>query len=278
MIKNLIHRAYVHLGLGSQVLQPSLRLIALMAQYGMGYGFGSHATESGELRALRNCLNRRKRICLAENRELTIIDVGANKGQFINGLRQILGEGGYRVIAFEPGVKTYKALEKISNFPNVTLNNFALGAEESQKMLHYDVAESGLASLTKREVSHVGLTFDKKEMVQVRRFDVYCLEKSVNCIDLLKIDVEGHELDVLRGASRLFSEKKIHAVMFEFGGCNIDTRTFLRDFFVFFQSVGMSNIGRITPTGAVVPLGAYKEEYEQFRTTNYLVSANKKAE
>ena len=83
--------------------------------------------------------------------------------------------------------------------------------------------------------------------------------------------MEGHELDVLRGATEMLREGKVSLVSFEFGGCNIDTRTFLQDFWYFFESYGMSMMGRITPTGFVQPLGKYSELYEQFTTTNYLV-------
>ena len=46
-------------------------------------------------------------------------------------------------------------------------------------------------------------------------------------IDLLKLDVEGHELYLL-SAKKFIS--KISVIQFEFGGCNIDTRTYFRDF------------------------------------------------
>jgi hypothetical protein len=48
-------------------------------------------------------------------------------------------------------------------------------------------------------------------------------------IDLLKLDTEGHELSVLEGARRLLESRAIDTIQFEFGGANIDSRTFLRD-------------------------------------------------
>lgn len=67
----------------------------------------------------------------------------------------------------------------------------------------------------------------------------------------------------------MFQRRAIKSVQFEFGGCNIDTRTFLQDFFYFFKQHRM-RIHRITPFGYLQPLTAYREIDEQFRTTNFL--------
>ena len=50
-------------------------------------------------------------------------------------------------------------------------------------------------------------------------------------IDFFKIDVEGHEMDVLKGIGDKISNIKL--IQFEFGGCNIDTRCFFQDFWYF---------------------------------------------
>ena len=60
-------------------------------------------------------------------------------------------------------------------------------------------------------------------------------------------------------------------VSFEFGGCDIDTRTFFQDFWYFFRERGMGNVHRMTPTGFLAAVNRYDENYEQFRTTNFLV-------
>ena len=99
--------------------------------------------------------------------------------------------------------------------------------------------------------------------------DNYCFENKLERIHLLKVDVEGHEMEVLRGGEVIFSSNAIEMVLFEFGGCNIDTRTFLQDFFYFFREQHM-NLYRITPSGYLYPLESYKEMQEQFITTNFL--------
>jgi len=89
-------------------------------------------------------------------------------------------------------------------------------------------------------------------------------------IDYIKIDIEGHELDALRGMGERVSDVKI--IQFEFGGCNIDTRTYFQDFWYFFKSKNF-RIYRITPAGCKL-IPAYKESDEFFLTTNYIAANN----
>lgn len=89
------------------------------------------------------------------------------------------------------------------------LNNFALSKARGKSTLYYDKAGSGLASLTKRDLSHINRSFESSEDVLVETLDAYCEKNNIAFIDLLKIDVEGHELDVLSGAINMLQSKKL---------------------------------------------------------------------
>jgi hypothetical protein len=112
---------------------------------------------------------------------------------------------------------------------------------------------------------------DRREKIRLTTLDDYCSEASIAQIELLKMDVEGHELDVLNGSVRMFSERRVRWVSFEFGGCNIDSRTFLQDFYYFFKAHGMEEFFRILPSGECQKINSYRESLEQFVTTNFLV-------
>jgi len=85
-------------------------------------------------------------------------------------------------------------------------------------------------------------------------------------IDIAKLDIEGHELAALQGFGDAIRATKI--IQFEFGGANIDTRTYFQDYWYFFKEHGF-DLFRITPFGhQAIP--AYREADEFFSTTNFL--------
>jgi hypothetical protein len=107
---------------------------------------------------------------------------------------------------------------------------------------------------------------DPSWRAETRTLDDVCAEECIAHIDLLKIDTEGHELAVLRGARRMIDSGSIDAIQFEFGGCAIDARTYLRDFF---RLLGERyQIHRVTPRG-LLPVD-YSEREEVFVSSNFL--------
>jgi FkbM family methyltransferase len=264
-------------------LSPSARVQRLLeanvalSQYLMGIGSGSLLHSSGETVLIEEL----KRRFLLFKEPLTILDVGANQGQFLGLIVQPLQAAGipFHVHAFEPGRDAYEILRKnFGHHANISLNNFGLGGESGDRNLFYDEAGSGLASLSQRRLEHFGIRFDRSEKVTIQVLDEYCAQRGIGRIDLLKLDVEGHELDVLKGASQTLGTRKIKMISFEFGGCNIDSRTYFQDFWYFFQSNGMGRISRILPSGGLAPIRQYHEANEQFRTTNFLVMQSETAE
>ncbi len=245
--------------------QALLGSLVTAAQYLQGIGAGTHVQSSGEtaiFEKLKSSAGRQRPLC--------VFDVGANQGQFLNLACRCLAGRAFAIHSFEPARQTYEMLElNARGIENATLNRCGLGREPGELELFYDVAGSGMASLTRRSLDHVGIEMNLSEKVEIRTIDGYCSERAIGRIDLLKIDVEGHELDVLRGARRMFSESAIGMVTFEFGGCHIDTRTFFQDFFRFFADRGM-RIARIAPGGYLWEIASYREALEQFRTSNFV--------
>jgi len=248
---------------GNPFAQSALGYCASKCQYLMGIGSASDVGCSGEVGVVR--MVRR-----FSHPPYCIFDVGANKGQFLNMVTTEIGPERCIVHCFEPASDSFNALKQNApKSPNIVLNKFGLGKKRGTFSIFYDEPGSGSASLTKRRLDHFGVFFSHTEQVQIDTVDNYCRLNNINHIDLLKIDVEGHEMDVLLGATHMFEKGSIGLVNFEFGGCNIDTRTFFQDFFYWFKTVSMK-LYRITPSGYVHPLPHYLETYEQFRTTNFL--------
>jgi FkbM family methyltransferase len=237
------------------------------SQYLMGIGSGGGIRTSGEI----VLVDRLSRHCAETKAPLCVFDIGANTGAFLHLLADSLGDVPMTCHAFEPGGFTFARLqENVAAGAGVVLNNIALGRSAGIATLYSDVPGSGLASLGRRRLDHLGIEFDQVEEVEVSTVDAYCAERGVERIDLIKLDVEGYELDVLAGAARMFKERRVRMVSFEFGGCNIDSRTYFQDFWYLFQEYGMQRLYRITPSGHLAEIRRYDEALEQFRTTNFL--------
>ncbi len=232
----------------------------------MGIGSGDDVATSGEHSVL-SILERQFPA------PYCIFDVGANRGQFMEMVVSCLNTRDYTVHCFEPSKSAFAVLaEKASGNGRVVLNNIGLGDKPGEFTLYYNEPGSEIASLTQRRLDHLGIDFSQSETVRIDTLDSYCETRGIVAIDLLKLDVEGHELDVLeKGSLNMFGKGAIKMVSFEFGGCNIDTRTFFQDFFYFFKDRGMK-IYRITPSGYMHHVDTYSEILEQFRTTNFLAT------
>jgi hypothetical protein len=110
------------------------------------------------------------------------------------------------------------------------------------------------------------------EEITLKKLDDFCDDKGIEYISLLKLDVEGHEFRVLKGAENLVSSSSIDLIQFEFGGCNIDSRTYFQDFFYLLNPC--YKIYRILKDG-IIAIEDYKETCEVFTTTNYLAISRK---
>jgi hypothetical protein len=114
---------------------------------------------------------------------------------------------------------------------------------------------------------HFGVQLDNREAVTVNTLDEFCRQRSIERIDFLKLDVEGSEYRVLMGARRLLESRAIKFIQFEFGGANIDARTYFRDFYNLLSPT--YTIYLILKDG-LRPVTRYLERSEVFLTTNYL--------
>ena len=246
----------------NKFMQKRLRRQSSFLQYLMGIGAGSDVSSSGEKTIFRKMEQ-------MYSPPYCIFDVGANQGQFRDIALKTIKAQDFTIHSFEPGAKTFQILSSGQKDERVKLNNVGIGRERGEMTLYYDRPGSGLASLTKRKLDHFGIEFDRKEAVKIETIDNYCEQNHINRIHLLKVDIEGHELDAFAGAQKMFAAKAIDMVAFEFGGCNIDTRTFFQDFWYFFRNAQM-DIFRITPSGHLAHIESYREFDEQYRTTNFV--------
>lgn len=130
----------------------------------------------------------------------TVIDIGANKGVFSIYMSRAVGPGG-KLIAFEaqPELGEHlRAVEQSFRLDNMTIVNQGLSAETGRLILRRPEAGSGMASFHADAAAHL----DEIE-VAVITLDDYVDAQNTGRVSFIKCDVEGHELDVFRGARRL---------------------------------------------------------------------------
>ncbi len=240
----------------SQKVTFFLEKIIRALNYLLGKGYGTSSIKT-EFRLSQSLLDKSAKI---------ILDVGANKGEYTAEFESNIPN--VQIHLFEPSKINFEILKsRFANNKNIHLNNLAISNISGMANLHTDEFGSGLASLTKRNLKHFDISYDKCETVAVIRLEEYwnnTLQRSN--IDLLKIDIEGHELDALKSLGEGIAYVKI--IQFEFGGCNIDTKTYFQNFWYFFQKNNF-DIFRISPLG-LIEITYYSESEEFFLTTNYL--------
>jgi len=137
---------------------------------------------------------------------LMIFDVGAHKGQTSSHFCKLFS---YSLIhAFEPSPSLYAEAEKnLSKRKNIRCHNFALGETNEQAFLTRP--DSDLCGQVVR------VQENKSTSISVRRLDEFCQVENISTIDLLKIDVEGNELSVLKGAPGMIEKNAIGAILLE---------------------------------------------------------------
>lgn len=197
-----------------------------------------------------------------------LFDVGANKGAYTRALLNAFGESVDTIFCFEPSEELVKSFLCFNDSRVFVINN-ALGRTKGIVPFYVSESDTGLGSLTKRRLNHFGIEMKKVQDVQLITLDDFVASNDIDHIDLLKLDVEGHELDILEGAKKLLLQNKIGCIQFEFGGCNIDTRTFFQDFWYLLTEDHEFDIYRIAPLGTI-KVSRYREMDEMFITTNYI--------
>jgi FkbM family methyltransferase len=140
----------------------------------------------------------------------TIFDVGANTGQSVQEFVDLFPGG--VVHSFEPVPATYAILS--SNWdknPNVVTINEAMGRQEGV------VTMSARGTATGNKILKPGERASNTVDVPVGTIDTYCSKHGISHIDYLKIDAEGHDMDVVAGAIQMLSRRSVSFIQVECG-------------------------------------------------------------
>jgi FkbM family methyltransferase len=155
-----------------------------------------------------------------------IFDVGAHKGEFLKRAELYLNNF-QKIYSFEPQKEIFKGLKKLSNNKNYLIYNYALSNKNGVKYLNINVLSStstfskvkntSIYSKLKNFIlkNNMSNSFINKEKVKIISGDYFSKLNKIDRIDLLKIDTEGHELNVLTGFKKMLKFKKINLILIE---------------------------------------------------------------
>lgn len=135
------------------------------------------------------------------------LDVGAHIGSVIASV--LRNQPSCSVIAIEAVPEKAKALE--SKFPQATIHSCAVGSEEGEAVFYVDTRRPGFSSLMPHDAENESL---QKIHVEIQTLDN--LVPSDADVDVMKMDIEGAELQALRGAHDLLTRSR-PLILFESG-------------------------------------------------------------
>jgi len=149
--------------------------------------------------------------CLPEGG--VFVDVGANIGVFTVPASRKVGRGG-RVLAAEASPQVLPYLEKnvsLNHLQNVTLARCAISDQAADNAAFYEapIHKFGMGSLAAQ-------FHGAPCQVRTRTLDEVLEEHHIDRVDVLKVDVEGHEAAVFRGARTLLCAPNPPLIVFEF--------------------------------------------------------------
>jgi FkbM family methyltransferase len=143
----------------------------------------------------------------------TVCDIGANIGLVTLLLSRLVGQQGH-VLAFEPNPVCFDALAAAierNQRPNIRAVQTALGAHTGELELLVPPGNVGAATFRRDTHTRIGKTI----RVPVRTLDDTVVEHNIQRIQFMKLDVEGFESDVFKGAERMLRQVRPDAILFE---------------------------------------------------------------
>jgi FkbM family methyltransferase len=192
----------------------------------------------------------------------TVFDVGAYRGDWA--CEALARVHGVAVHAFEPIPETFAELsDRFGHDDRVRLNRLALSNTPNGDLrMWIDPRDRSLSSATAQPSP-----LARELLVPQTTGDSYAMEHGIDRIDILKIDAEGHEMEVLNGFHDSFERNSISLVQFEFTLWAAIARRWLIEYYEFFAQWDF-RVGKLWPRA--VRWKPYSPADEQFLHNNFI--------
>ncbi len=196
---------------------------------------------------------------------MSIWDVGANVGLWSEQALNVARTSGVkaRLDAFEPVPDTHAELSRrLASVENAHVHQLALAAEAGNGRMRVVGEKAGTNALVRED--HAEGDFVE---VEISTGDAMAAKLGAGRIDLVKIDAEGHDLNVLRGMSGLCAAGRIGVIQFEYNHLWLFTGSSLHKVFALIADWPY-DLARVTQSGLEI-ISEWNPELDRFISGNY---------
>lgn len=178
--------------------------------------------------------------------DMAVFDVGANTGLWSEAFLKTQGARISSHVMFEPmqgnldhlTQRDHNILSKLTTSTEII--GAAMGAEQGEVEIHFDKDITTLASIsnTSSDLGHKVIDLGQSRMVPLSTVDAEMRARDIEQLHLLKIDVEGYEMQVLSGAEAALRAGRVRNIFFEFGVHQTQNGESFKDFFDYLSGFG----------------------------------------
>jgi FkbM family methyltransferase len=200
---------------------------------------------------------------LSSQGKVVAIDVGANQGEWTRGLLERCSD--CRVYCYEPIPSTFALLQQSVTDSRAILIGNAMSDVEGVIHMHASKDNPYLSSVSDPTMWDPEA---RSESVDVRAVtgDAEFQRRSIDNLDILKVDAEGHDLSVIKGFSDATATQRIKIIQFEYNSFTLFAGHSLRDFF---NLLGENYLlCRLLPAG--LEACGYHTSLDDFKQTNWV--------
>lgn len=203
----------------------------------------------------------------------TVLDVGANQGQWaasmIAAAARAGTDSGLTIVSVEPVPGTARMLQRaIDAHQSSTvwlLEEVAFSSRPKEVIIH--VVEDGAGTNSVYSPNGPDVECESAVTVAATTVDRYCQQSGLGVLAMIKIDVEGHDFEVLLGARETLADGKVDCIQFEYNHRWISAGRSLRDVFDLIRGTSY-RLARVVPGGLEL-IPSWNSELDRYFEANY---------